>query len=175
MSASYRRAALCSILACVLPAAGCGARDETTKTKAFVESYDRAMKKIASVCGEVSKQVLASEPLTPPQRAAFIVVYGRAAADVKLEDAPASLRACRDSANDAFAKLRSATAEVVVKASGGNNSETIAVANAAAPAVASALRELKVVADNCMRDAEQKDPRPVAMLFPYFAMAPSCL
>jgi hypothetical protein len=133
------------------------------------------MKKIASVCREVSKQVLAGGPLTPPQRAAFIVVYGRAVADVKLEDAPASLRACRDGANDAFAKLRSATAEVIVTANGGNNAETIGLANAAAPAVAGALRELRSVADNCKRDSEQIDPRPVAMIFPYFAIAPSCL
>jgi hypothetical protein len=176
MSAFDRCAALCWLVACVtLGIAGCGARDDPAKTNAFVESYDRAMKKISSICLQVSKQVVSGEPLTPPQRATFIVVYGRAAADMKLDDAPASLRACRDGANDAFAKLRSATAEVIVKATPASNAETIALANAAAPAVAGALRELRIVADNCKRDAQQIDPRPLAMSLPYFALAPSCL
>jgi hypothetical protein len=176
MSAFDRCAAVGWLVACVMAGiAGCGARDDTAKTTAFVESYDRAMKKISSICSQVSKQVTPGEPLTPPQRAAFIVVYGRAAADVKLDDAPASLRACRDGANDAFAKLRSATAEVIAKATPASNAEAIGLANAAAPAVAGALRELRIVADNCKRDAQQIDPQPLAMSSPYFAFALSCL
>ena len=176
MSALRRCAALCWIAACVLPAAGgCGARDDPAKTKAFVESYDRAMKKIASVCGKVSKLSSAGRPLAPPLRAAFIIVYGRAAAEVKLEDAPPSLQACRDGANDAFAKLRSATAEVTVAANGGKNIEAIGLANAAAPAVAGALHELRRVDSSCKRDSEQIDPQPLSMRFPYFAFALSCL
>jgi hypothetical protein len=175
MSAFDRSAVLCWLVCVLSGIAGCGARDDTAKTNAFVESYDRAMKKISSICLQVSKQVVSGEPLTPPQRAAFIVVYGRAAADVKLDDAPESLRACRDGANDAFAKLRSATAEVIVKATPASNAEAIALANAAAPAVAGALRDLTIVADSCKRDAQQIDPRPLAMIFPYFALARSCL
>jgi hypothetical protein len=176
MSAFNRCASLGWLVACVLLGiAGCGARDDTAKTNAFVESYDRAMKKISSICSLVSKQGMSGEPLTPPQRAAFIIVYGRAAADVKLEDAPASLRACRDGANDAFAKLRSATAEVIVKATPAGKHETVALANAAAPAVADALRELRIAADNCRRDAQQIDPQPLAMILPNFALALSCL
>jgi hypothetical protein len=155
--------------------AGCGARDDTAKTNAFVESYDRAMTKVSSICGKVSKQVFSGKPLTQPQRAAFIIVYARAAADVKFDDAPASLRACHDAANDAFAKLRSATAETLVKANGGNNVETIAFANATAPAVEDALRELKIAAESCKRDALQIRPSPVAMLSPYFVITPACL
>ncbi|MGH9887780.1 MAG: hypothetical protein ACREBE_19770 [bacterium] len=94
---------------------------------------------------------------------------------MKLDDAPASLQACRDAANDAFAKLRSATAEVLVKANGGNNVETVAFANATAPAVEDSLRELMMVAGNCKRDALQMHPSPVTMLSPYFAIAPVCL
>jgi hypothetical protein len=30
--------------------AGCGARGDTAKTNAFVDSYDRAMTKISSIC-----------------------------------------------------------------------------------------------------------------------------
>jgi hypothetical protein len=176
VSARYRRAALCGIVACVLPAAGgCGARDDTAKTKAFVESYDRAIKKIASVCKQVSKQVMVGKPLPAPQRAAFIIVYGRAVADLKLEDAPASLAACRDGANDVFAKLRSTTAEVIATANAGNNAEAIGLANTAAPAVAAALRELNSVVASCKRDAEQIDPRPFEMILPYFIGAPICL
>jgi hypothetical protein len=154
--------------------AGCGDGGDTAKTNAFVESYGRAMTKISSICKKVSTQVMSGEPLTPPQRAAFIIVYGRAAADVKLDDAPASLRACRDGANDAFAKLRSATAEVVVKANGGNNRETVALANAAAPAVDDALRALRMVAHSCESDSDQIKPRPSALVSPYF-IAPTCL
>lgn len=166
---TWRRIVVLSIIA------GCGERSDTAKTYAFVESYDRAMTKISSICGKVSTQVMSGEPLTPGQRAAFIIVYGRAAADVKFDDAPASLQACRDGANDAFARLRSTTAEVVVKANGGSNHETIALANAAAPAVAGALRALRIVADSCKRDSEQINPRPLTMISPYFAIAPSCL
>lgn len=165
---TWRRIVMLSIIA------GCGQRSDTAKTNAFVESYGRAMTKISSICRKVSTQVMSGEPLTPGQRAAFIIVYGRAAADVKLDDAPASLQACRDGANDAFAKLRSATAEVVVKANGGNNHVTIALANAAAPAVDEALHALRIVAQSCRRDSEQIHPQPLAMISPYF-VAPSCL
>jgi hypothetical protein len=70
--------------------------------------------------------------------------------------------------------LRSATAEVVAKATRENNHETVALANAAAPAVADALRELRIVAENCKRDAQEIDPPPLAMSLPYF-MTPLCL
>lgn len=178
-SALRRGAALCWLVACILPGiAGCGGRggrDDPATTKAFSESFDRATKKISAICSKVSEQVASGGPLTPPQRAAFIIVYGRAAADVKLDDAPESLRACRDGVNDAFAKLRSATAEVIVKATAGNNHETIALANAAAPAVTDALRELTRAANGCRRDAQQLDPQPLTMLIPNFALTLSCL
>ena len=154
--------------------AGCGAQDDAAKAKAFVDSYDRAMKQISAICRRVSLQVASGEPLRPEQRAALIIVYGRAAADVKLDDAPASLRACRDGANDAFAKLRSATAEVSAKATEGASRDAIALANAAAPAVSDALRELRIAADNCKRDAQKLDPPALAMSVPYF-MVPRCI
>jgi hypothetical protein len=156
--------------------AGCGGGgDDAAKTKAFVESYDRAMSKISSICMEVSKQLGTDGALAPGDRAAFIIVYGRAAAAVKLEDAPPSLQACRTSANDAFTKLRTATAEVLSHSSGGNKFETVAIANGAAPAVKEALRELRTVADSCKRDAEQLKPAPLLMSSPYFIVTPSCL
>jgi hypothetical protein len=158
----------------LLTIAGCGGRGDRAKTTAFVESYDRAMTRIAMICREVSLQVVSGEPLTPGLRAAFIIVYGRAARDAKLDDAPASLGACRDGANDAFAKLRSATDEVLARASG-NKFVTIALANAAVPAVEGALRELKIAAANCKRDAQDIDPPPSVMSSPYFTITPTCL
>src|SRR5262249_39224491 len=62
--------------------AGCGASGDPAKTKEFVDSYDRAMTRISSICRQVTRQVVSGERLTPAQRAAFIIVYGRAAADV---------------------------------------------------------------------------------------------